>query len=369
MKVIKKDGTFEDYSFKKIINAVEKSAKRAGVKLSEKQYDAIQTYINTFLENKNEVSVNSIHSLVENALARVSNEVASSYSGYRNWKKEMAEMMNTVVENVNKSMEERDRSNSNNNSLLFSSRRTNVSNILLTEMFEKYFLTDEERQATADGYIYVHDKSNRLIGTHNCCVVKMENIIDGGFWINGYFCKEPKDITNAVGVIGDIIVTAASAQYGGYSCAEIDTTLAKYCKKTYLDKFKHYKEVCGDNNSDKARSLAEKETLEELENSLQGLEFQLNTRESSRGDYPFVTFTFGKDASFWGRKVASTLLKVRRKGHGDKVKQKMIFPKLVYILRRDGANDDIFKEAIQTSAVALYPDYIRDDMPSPMGQI
>lgn len=47
----------------------------------------------------------------------------------------------------------------------------------------------------------------------------------------------------------------------------------------------------------------------------------------------------------------------------------MIFPKLVYILRRDGANDDIFKEAIKTSAVALYPDYIRDDMPSPMGQI
>ena len=214
MRVIKKDGTFEDYSFKKIINAIEKSAKRAGVKLSEKQYDAIQAYINTFLENKNEVSVNSIHSLVENALARVSNEVASSYSGYRNWKKEMAEMMNTVVENVNKSMEERDRSNSNNNSLLFSSRRTNVSNILLTEMFEKYFLTDEERQATADGYIYVHDKSNRLIGTHNCCVVKMENILDGGFWINGYFCKEPKDIVNAVGVIGDIIVTAASAQYG-----------------------------------------------------------------------------------------------------------------------------------------------------------
>lgn len=26
MKVIKKDGTFEDYSFKKIINAIEKSA-------------------------------------------------------------------------------------------------------------------------------------------------------------------------------------------------------------------------------------------------------------------------------------------------------------------------------------------------------
>ena len=36
----------------------------------------------------------------------------------------------------------------------------------------------------------------------------------------------------------------------------------------------------------KAITMAEKETLEELENALQGLEFQLNTRESSRGDYP-----------------------------------------------------------------------------------
>ena len=72
----------------------------------------------------------------------------------------------------------------------------------------------------------------------------------------------------------------------GFSCAEIDTTLAKYCNKTYLDKFEHYKEICGSDNEDKARSLAENETLDELENSLQGLEFQLNTRESSRGDYP-----------------------------------------------------------------------------------
>ena len=57
---------------------------------------------------------------------------------------------------------------------------------------------------------------------------------------------------------------------------------------------------------------------------------------------------------------------VRRKGHGDKVKQKLIFPKLVFIVRRDGKNDDIFREAIETSAVSLYPDYIRDDMATPI---
>lgn len=212
--VIKKDGTKENFNQNKIIAAIKKSADRIGAKLTDSQISEVVNYVRSFISEARDVSVLQIHELVENALARVSNDVALSYSGYRNWKKEMAEMMAHVVDNVNKSMEERDRDNSNNNSILFSSRRTNVSNILLTEMFEKYFLTSDERQATKDGYIYVHDKSNRLIGTHNCCVIKAEDIMEGGFNINGYFCKEPKNIGNAVGVMGDIIVTAASAQYG-----------------------------------------------------------------------------------------------------------------------------------------------------------
>ena len=71
----------------------------------------------------------------------------------------------------------------------------------------------------------------------------------------------------------------------GFSCAEIDTTLAKYCEKTFVEKVKHYTEMLN-GDTEKANEIAEEETLEELENSLQGLEFQLNTRESSRGDYP-----------------------------------------------------------------------------------
>lgn len=283
--VIKKDGTKENFNQNKIIAAIKKSADRIGAKLTDSQISEVVNYVRSFISETRDVSVLQIHELVENALARVSNDVALSYSGYRNWKKEMAEMMAHVVDNVNKSMEERDRDNSNNNSILFSSRRTNVSNILLTEMFEKYFLTSDERQATKDGYIYVHDKSNRLIGTHNCCVIKAEDIMEDGFNINGYFCKEPKNIGNAVGVMGDIIVTAASAQYGGFSLANIDTTLAKYCQKTFSHLYDKFTKEYG-MDIVKAIAMAEKETLEELENALQGLEFQLNTRESSRGDYP-----------------------------------------------------------------------------------
>lgn len=150
----------------------------------------------------------------------------------------------------------------------------------------------------------------------------------------------------------------------GFTLAEVDTTLTKYCEKSEKIWFKKFKEMGFD--KDKSKELAIKQTKEELENGLQALEFQLNTRESSRGDYSFVTFSFGKDTTFWGREVSKAILSVRVKGHGDKIKQTVIFPKLVYIVRRDGENDDILDKAIYTSSKCLYPDYIRDDVASPI---
>lgn len=151
----------------------------------------------------------------------------------------------------------------------------------------------------------------------------------------------------------------------GFTISEIDTTLAKYCKKSYDKWFKEYLSICDDN--DVAHTLAFHKTKEELENALQGLEFQLNTRESSRGDFPFTTFTFGRDTSIWGREVTKSILDIRMKGHGDDIKQIAVFPKLVMILRDDKANEDIFDRAVRCSLKCLYPDYIPEEKASPMG--
>lgn len=362
--VLKKDGTLEVFNFDKIISAVAKSSARIGKDLTSDKITALHEGITKFLVGDT-FTVDRVHQVVEMALHRVDAQIGASYSGYRNWKKEMAGMMDTIVVNVNKSMNERDRSNSNLNSVLFSSKRTNVSKILLKEMYMKYFLTEEERQAVADGFIYVHDTDNRLIGTHNCMVMNVQNLMDGGFNINGYFCKEPKGIGNAVGVMGDILITVASAQYGGASLREIDTALAPYCEKTYQYWIDTFYDVTQD--MEVAKKEAMYQTKRELKDALQGFEFQLNTRESSRGDYAFTTVSFGKDTSEWGKIISKTILEVRREGHGERVKQKMIFPKLIMIIREDDANEDVLDDAILTSSVALYPDYIDDKVATPMG--
>ena len=362
--VLKKGGFNEGFDFDKIVNAVNKSAGRIGKTLSNDKIEKLREEVIPLIHGDT-VSVDRIHQVVEMALSRVDMDIANSYSGYRNWVKEKAMLMSEVEDDITKSFTEKDRSNSNGNSDLFAFKGAEASNIVLSKMYDNHFLMKDELQAFRDGFIYPHDRSKRLIGTHNCCVVKLENIMDGGFNINGFFCKEPKNITNAVGVVGDIIVSCASAQYGGFSVAEIDTTLSKYCDKSY----DYWYDVFSDayQKEDDVINRTIKEVKKELKDALQGLEFQLNTRESSRGDYPFITFSFGKDTSYWGRQVAKTILEVRREGHGDKVKQKVVFPKLVYIVRRDNLNEDIFKEAVKTGMCAIYPDYIPPEVATPMG--
>ena len=51
----------------------------------------------------------------------------------------------------------------------------------------------------------------------------------GNLWYN-----EPKSLDVAFDVIGDIVLSAASQQYGGFTVPEVDKLLAPYAEKTYV---------------------------------------------------------------------------------------------------------------------------------------
>lgn len=357
MKVIKRNGTIEDFNFDKIITAVNKSANRIGKQLTCDKIENLKDEVVEQLDGE-KVTVERLHQIVELSLSRVDMEIADSYRGYRNWVKEKARMMTDVENAFINLLKEKDRSNANTNSDLFSFRRTSASNELLAKMLETYFLTKEELQACHDGLIYIHDKSNRLIGTHNCAVFRMADILKGGFYANGYYCKEPKNIKNAIGCLVDLLVTMCNAQYGGGSVNDIDIVLGYYCEKTvewYIKK-------------GLSEEMAIEFTRSDLIDGIKAFEYRVNITESSRGDYSFTTISFGRGLTFWEREVSKAILEVRQKGHGDSVRQIAIFPKLVFIRRTDKQNEDLFDMAIKCSSKCLYPDYIRDDMVTPMGE-
>lgn len=215
MKIQKKDGTLEDYNRQKIIVACSKAAKRAMVDLTEDDYESICNYVETIITNRNEELINiyEIHNIVEAALMDLFPKVAESYMQYRNYKKDFIHMMDNVYAKSQTIRYIGDRSNANTDSALVATKRSLIFNELNAELYKKFFLTTEEKQAIKDGYIYIHDISARL-DTFNCCLMDVGAIMQGGFEMGNVWYEEPNSIDTAFDVMGDIISATAAQQYG-----------------------------------------------------------------------------------------------------------------------------------------------------------
>ena len=142
----------------------------------------------------------------------------------------------------------------------------------------------------------------------------------------------------------------------GFTVPEIDTILAPYVKKTWVNYYNYM-----DGGTDfPADTFADKMTWRDLVQGIESIEHSLHMVNNT-----FITFTFGLDTSKFGQMVSKAILEVRRKGLGT-TGIPAVFPKLVFLytdkLHGEGMeNEYIFSEAIQTSSKCMYPDYLSLD--------
>lgn len=217
-RVLKKDGTVEIFDGQKIVDAVNKSAERAMVQLKTDDFKKIVELVEQEIENSDfssddVIGVKDLHFCVEAALEEFEPKIAKSYKDYRNYKVDFIHMMDKVYQDSQKIMYLGDKENANTDSTLVATKRSLTLNCLEKELYKKFFLTKEELQACKDGYIYVHDMSARR-NTVNCCLFNMAEVLKGGFEMGNLWYNEPKTLDVAFDVMGDVIFSAASQQYG-----------------------------------------------------------------------------------------------------------------------------------------------------------
>ena len=234
MKVVKKDNTKEPFNVQKVVIAVNKSAFRALVKFTDEEIDFICRFVQDEARKmgKEEIEISEMHNIVEGALERVNPKVAKSYRDYRNYKQDFVQMLDEVYKKSQSIMYIGDKENSNTDSALVSTKRSLIFNQLNKELYKKFFLTTEELQACRDGYIYIHDMSARR-DTMNCCLFDVQSVLQGGFEMGNLWYNEPKTLDVAFDVIGDIVLSAASQQYGGFTVPSADLILEPYAEKSY----------------------------------------------------------------------------------------------------------------------------------------
>ena len=363
VKVIKKDGSLERFNVQKVIDAVGKSAYRALTKFTEDEKKHICQYVVNKVDEleTDEIPIPIMHNIVESALEDVKPIVAKSYRDYRNYKQDFVKMMDDVYKKSQSIMYVGDKENANTDSALVSTKRSLIFNQFNKELYQKFFMTTEEIQACRDGYIYVHDMSARR-DTMNCCLFDVASVLKGGFEMGNIWYNEPKTLDVAFDVIGDIVLSAASQQYGGFTVPEVDKILEPYAEKSYQRDIDKYVRLGIDRET--AESEAYADVVREFEQGFQGWEYKFNTVASSRGDYPFITVTAGIGTGRFAKLATISLLNVRRRGQGKKeCKKPVLFPKIVFLydenLHGPGKPlEDVFEAGVACSAKTMYPDWL-----------
>ncbi|MCI7558436.1 MAG: anaerobic ribonucleoside-triphosphate reductase [Lachnospiraceae bacterium] len=361
--VIKKDGSKEEFNVQKVIIAVGKSAYRALTKFTDEEKEQICRFVVEKVESldDNEVPIAIMHNIVESALEQVKPVVAKSYRDYRNYKQDFVGMLDDVYKKSQSIMYIGDKENANTDSALVSTKRSLIFNQLNKELYQKFFLTTEEIQACRDGYIYIHDMSARR-DTMNCCLFDVKSVLTGGFEMGNIWYNEPKTLDTAFDVIGDIVLSAASQQYGGFTVPSVDEILEPFAEKSYKKYIEKYTKLGIDEVT--AEAEAYKDVVRDMEQGFQGWEYKFNTVASSRGDYPFITVTAGTATGRFAKLATISMLNVRRRGQGKAdCKKPVLFPKIVFLydenLHGPGKPlEDVFEAGVECSSKTMYPDWL-----------
>lgn len=367
MKIIKKDGTVEGWNGEKIKEAVYKAAARVNQYVEPDILDKLVEKVHSCLIIDRDAPTKDLHKEVIHYLRYFGlDDIANSYQEYRDYKNTYAKSFEKVKDEADNVLLLGDRENANFDSSLVSTKGSLIKGYLTKELYRQFYLSKEEKELTKRGDIYIHDMRDMLMGSVNCCLFDIGNVLRGGFSMSNVDYTEPTSVLSALQVIGDITLVATAQQFGGFTLAEIDKVLLPYAKKTYDNAIKKYFEQCN-MEYDKSCAMAMGDLRRELEQGFQSLELKLNTVPCSRGDFAFTTLTFGTwdimmddlDRDIM-RMIGETILKTRMRGHGGK---QVVFPKLVFLYDENKINEDedhkeLFELAVKCSSKCMYPDYL-----------
>ncbi len=238
-----------------------------------------------------------------------------------------------------------------------------------------YILPKDMAGAHIAGDIHIHDKDFYML-TETCCQIDLLKLFDGGFSTGHGYLREPAGIVSysALACIG--IQANQNEMHGGQSVPNFDYCMAPGVRKSYEKEYARaladFKELSSDTDPKKADEYAQKTAWARTDRltyqAMEALIHNLNTMNSRAGaQVPFSSLNYGTDTSVEGRLVIKNLLKATMAGLGNG--ETPIFPVQIFKVKEgvnfnpEDPNYDLFKLAMETSAMRLFPNFSFLDAP------
>ena len=381
MKIIKRNGSEEEFDIDKIIMAIRK-ANDAGIRkeLTEEQIDDIADYIEYKCEKMNRtLSVEEIQDLVENQImAKGAFEIAKGYVRYR-YTRSLVRKSNTtddrILSLIECNNEEVLQENSNKDPVVNSVQRDYMAGEVSKDLSRRILLPPDIVEADRQGIIHFHDSDYFAQHMHNCDLVNLEDMLENGTIISGTYIEKPHSFSTACNIATQIIAQVASNQYGGQSIslahlAPFVQVSRDKIKKEVLDEVK----MLGSNAGEEVlNEIVEKRLRKEVEKGIQTIQYQVITLMTTNGQAPFLTiYMYLNEAKNESEKkdlalITEEMLRQRIKGVKNEkgVWITPAFPKLIYVLEEDNIREGepyyyLTELAARCTAKRMVPDYISE---------
>lgn len=249
--------------------------------------------------------------------------------------------------------------------------------------------------------IYIHDLDAYAIGSHNCLSIPFDKLLKEGFNTRQTDVRPAGSINTAMQLVAVIFQLQSLQQFGGVAATHLDWTMVPYVRLSF---FKHFADglkyidgigdefngiesfskdeikefsIDGDFYKSAKDTVAYKyamdKTVQELEQAVEGMYHNLNTLQSRSGcQLPFTSINYGTCTLPEGRMVIKALIEGSIKGCG-KFHKTSIFPCGIFQCMKgvnrkpDDPNYDMFKLALKSTSLRLYPNYANVDWSNAAG--
>lgn len=393
MKVIKRNGTEVQFDRKKIVSAITKAFDEQYVVLEPDMIvcaEKIANEIEGISKNK-DLHVEEIQDIVENKLMATKHKnVARAYINYRYLhnmaRDQYRDLMNTVSEKLTATNIQNQ--NANVDEASFGGRIGEAADVVTKKYALEYLVSPMARANHENNEVYIHDLNAYAVGSHNCLSIPFDDLLANGFNTRQTDVRPAQSINTAFQLVAVIFQIQSLQQFGGVSATHLDWTMVPYVRKSF---YKHWKDGCKyilgidtgkydgaitdkmsiEDGSYKtfgnAYDYAMNMTINECNQAVEGMYHNLNTLQSRSGNQlPFSSINFGTCTLPEGRMIIKALLEASIKGVG-RLHKTSIFPCSIFqcmkgVNRRPGdPNYDLFKLALKSTSLRLYPNYANVD--------
>lgn len=386
MVVIKRDCSEVDFDKSKISTAILKAMKNGSGIVKPKIAEDIADEIEEECNNKEDVSISDIESMVyDKLITKKQRLTAKAYEGYRSIREFQRENENTTDEEIHNLVEDKDEywkdENANKNPVLNPTKRDYIAGSVSTDITKRYLLSPEIIQAHNDGLIHFHDADYFLQHMHNCGLVNSEDMLQNNTVISETLIETPHSFSTACNIETQAIAQIASNQYGGQSIslahlAPFVNVSRKSIRKKVIEEL-YDNGLISNYNEDLAEvaNITNKRLKEEIEKGVQTIQYQLVTLMTTNGQAPFITIFMYLNEAKNEREKADLAMLIEEMLHqriqGVKNEKGVYiapaFPKLIYVLEEDNITEDskywyLTKLAAKCTSKRLVPDYISEKM-------